>query len=129
MKRGLLVIFIALCLIGGIVWEQIFVNDCINNIKQKTSNLYNLIINCEGDVSEDIVNETELFDKYWKDKENWLCLVINHKDMEKVGEQITKLTILTRQNELQQCQFEAELLKYYVEGSEHILCVTFQNIW
>lgn len=129
MKRGILVIIIALLLLGGIIWEQIYVNDCIVNIKEKTTNLYNLIFNSEGVVNETIINKTEELDKYWKDKENWLCLVINHKDMEQIGEQITKLTILTKQNDLKQCEYEVELLKYYVEGSEHILCVTFQNIW
>lgn len=129
MKRILIIILITIILLTGIIWEQIYINDSLNGLKNRTTNVYELITTNQTINTENIIDHVEELDEFWKDRENWLCLVINHKDMEKVGEQITKLTSLTRQNSKEDAEYEVELLKYYVEGYEHIMNLTFQNIW
>lgn len=129
MKRYWIILLLGFAIIGAVVWEQIYVVNTIDNLKSKTSALYDTIFNSDNVNTNQIINSVEELDDYWKERENFLCIIFNHKDIEKVGEQITKLTVLTLQNSKQEAEYEVELLKYYVEGYEHIMGVTFQNIW
>ena len=129
MKRIILIIGMTILLFSALVWEQIFINDSISLLKIKCENVYNLVKTSENlseDSTIDVVNDLNIL---WSDRESKLCLVINHKDMERVGEQIIKVLSLCKQNDKKQANNEIELLKYYTDGYEHSIKLTFQNIW
>lgn len=116
-------------MVAGMVAEQIFVNKTLNDMKTQTYNLYEEILSQENVNTPTIVANAEKLDKYWKEREEILCLIINHKDIEKFGEQVTKVITCVTQNKKDEAEYEVELLKYYVEGYEHVMCASFQNIW
>lgn len=129
MKRIIVILGIAVLLFSALIWEQVFINDSIGSLKTKCENVYNLVNTKEilNDSSTiDVIND---LNTYWSDRESKLCLVINHKDMERVGEQIVKVLSLCKQNDKEQAKNEVELLKYYTDGYEHSIKLTFQNIW
>lgn len=129
MKRYFVIVIILFLLAGALVWEQIFINQSIDILKEKSQEVYEIVTTSENISSQSVLRKVEDLNNFWTKRESELCLVINHKDMEKVGEQITKLYSLCEQNDISQANIEVDLLKYYVDGYEHIMRLTFQNIW
>lgn len=124
-----MIILISLSLIGLVVAEQIFVSNTIDYMKSESDSILQTIQTSENINTAEFVSQIDILDQNWTKKENILCLIINHKDMEKVGEQIQKLRVLITQNKKEEAEYEAELLVYYVDGYEHFVSVTFQNIF
>lgn len=124
-----IIILISLSLIGLVVAEQIFVSNTIDYMKFESNSILQTIQTSENINTVEFISQIDSLDKNWTKKENVLCLIINHKDMEKVGEQIEKLKVLINQNKKEEAEYEAQLLVYYVDGYEHFVSVTFQNIF
>lgn len=124
-----IIIFITLGLIGLVVAEQIYVNNTIEYMTTSSMEIYDYIQQNDTINTNELIQKIDTLDTNWTEKENTLCLIVNHRDMEKVGEQIQKLKVLIRQNKKQEAEFEAKLLVYYVDGYEHFIAVTFQNIF
>lgn len=129
MKRIIIILGLALILFGALVFEQVFINDSVNTLKSKCQEVYEIINSNQVIDDELTIQKVTDLNNFWTERESQLCIVINHKDMEKVGEQITKVLSLCKQNDVKQAINEVDLLKYYTEGYEHIIKVTFQNIW
>ena len=129
MKRLIVIILIAISLAGALIYEQIFINNSISTLKEKTNNVYELVHSSTILNDDEIINKINDLNDFWSTRESQLCIIINHKDMEKVGEQITKLLTSCKENNIEQSLIEVDLLKYYTEGYEHIIKLTFQNIW
>lgn len=130
MKARIWIILILTMMLAGLVLsEHFFVSDTINYLKEQSQSIQTQILENENINYDGLINQIDEFDKTWTKKENIMCLIINHKDMEKVGEQIKKLKVLSSQNKKQEAQYEAELLAYYIDGYEHFISVSFQNIF
>ena len=129
MKRIIVIILLSLILAGSLIYEQIFINDSVTLLKTKCQDVYDTIHQSININDESIIKKVSELNDFWSNRESQLCLIINHKDMEKVGEQIVKVLTLCKQNDTKQAIYEVDLLKYYTEGYEHIIKVTFQNIW
>lgn len=129
MKRIIVIILLSLILAGSLIYEQIFINDSVTLLKTKCQDVYDTIHQSVNINDESIIKKVSELNDFWSNRESQLCLIINHKDMEKVGEQIVKVLTLCKQNDTKQAIYEVDLLKYYTEGYEHIIKVTFQNIW
>lgn len=128
-SRIFIILSILLVLIGLVVAEQIYVSHVINFMKTETQLIKQEIFENEDINNEFLIEKINTLDEKWKQHENILCLVVNHKDMEKVGEQIQKLLVLIPQNKKEEAEYEAQLLTYFVDGYEHFISVTFQNIF
>ena len=124
-----IIILITLSLIGLVIVEQIYVTNTIDFMKAQSNEILETIQTNENINSVDFINKINDLDEKWTKKESTLCLIVNHKDMEKVGEQIQKLKVLIVQNRKEEAEYEANLLVYYVDGYEHFISVTFQNIF
>ena len=129
MKRYFIIIVLSLLIVGLIIWEQIFISNCLTVLKEKTTTIYNQIQTSENVNTKEILNNIEQLDVFWKEKEHWLYLVINYKDMERTGEQITRLKTLSLQNDKKYAQQDAALLKYFVENYDNVMRIAFHNIW
>ncbi len=127
--RYFIIVFLTIILIGLVVAEQLFVRSTIDLMQQETESLKTELTSAENINSQNLIDKINYIDKTWTYKENILCLIVNHKDMEKVGEQIEKLKVLIPQNQKQQAEQEIELLIYYIDGYEHFVSISFQNLF
>ena len=127
--RILIILLLTLLLVGLVTVESIFVHSTIDYLKTESISLQTLIRESENIDTKTLQIKLNEFDEKWMEKENVLCLVINHKDMERVGEQIKKLKTLSRQNDKIQAEQEIDLLVYYISGYDHFAKISFQNIF
>lgn len=127
--RITIIILLALGLIGMVVAEQIYVSDTLKYMQNETELIKKAIFENDNINTPFLTEKINALDENWKKRENILCFVVNHRDMEKVGEQIEKLKVLIPQNKKEEAEYEAQLLVYYVDGYEHFIAVTFQNVF
>lgn len=127
--RITIIILLALGLVGMVIAEQIYVADTLKYMQNETEQIKTTIFENENINTSFLIDKINLLDENWKKRENILCFIVNHKDMENVGEQIQKLKVLISQNKKEEAEYEAQLLVYYVDGYEHFIAVTFQNIF
>ena len=127
--RIAIIILLALGLIGMVIAEQLYVADTLKYMQTETEQIKTTIFENNDINSTFLIEKINALDENWKKRESILCFIVNHKDMEKVGEQIEKLKVLISQNKKEEAEYEAQLLVYYVDGYEHFIAVTFQNIF
>lgn len=129
MKRWLIVLIVTVLLSGLVTFSEVYVNQTLNTV------LYDIsLLQTNLSLSENNINTNENLEissrinDYWGRREKIICLGYNHKDMEKIGEQATKINTLVLQNDKKACTYELEILKYYVEGYKDIITCNFQNV-
>ena len=127
--RIVVILSITVILISLVVAEQIFITNTLSFMQQESEVLKQEIFNQNDVNSSFLIEKIDFLDKSWAKRENILCLLVNHKDMEKVGEQIKKLQVLINQNSKKEAEYEIQLLCYYIDSYEHFISLNFQNIF
>lgn len=128
MKRGLLIVFIFLTLLGLCALEEIYLKTNLEILYDKAENLLTLVKSQDNVNSEIVTNEINKIDQFWKKTENYFCLVVNHINMEEAGEQISKIVSLSELNKKEELIVEINLLIYFAESYQHIIVPHIQNI-
>lgn len=127
--RYVIIMLMFLVLIGLVCAEQIFVRNTINLMKLKVNDLIVEIDSIDAIDNQSVTQKIQDLDYIWMQKEQVLCLIVNHKDMENVGEQIAKLKTLISQNNKQKAEQELDLLNYYIDCYEHFVSISWQNLF
>ena len=128
MKKAIHIIIIVVGLITICTIEQLLANKYFKEVEERANNLYVQFLSTNQIDTKIISNTNELAD-FWKNKENILCTFVNHKEIEEIGEEITKMQAAVKNNNLQQYLESLDLIKFYVEGYKHIIGINLQNIF
>ena len=128
MKKNVLVCLITALLFAIVILEQIFVDNTLTLLMSKIDNLDYEISNTESINTKKINNLASDLDSFWTNKEKIMCLIINHNDLNKVGEQIKKVKVYVLQNDKNNCVYEIETLKFYAESYKHVMEINLQNL-
>ena len=128
MKKNVLVCLITALLFAIVILEQIFVDNTLTLLMSKSDNLDCEISNAESINTKKINNLASDLDSFWTGKEKIMCLIINHNDLNKVGEQIKKVKVYVLQNDKNNCVYEIETLKFYAETYKHVMEINLQNL-
>lgn len=126
MRRIVWVLVILASLVTIISLEQINVSDTLSGLENRIQTISTKIESLEqvSNISEDV---DELSD-FWDKRESIICLTYNHKDMEKIGEQIKKLQTYVKLNDKNNSILEFNLLAFHITGYEHLVVTSFQNV-
>lgn len=116
-------------MLSVVIGEQIFVDTTLSTLIDKIEQLDNAVQNSQNINATQIQIMVDELNKFWTDKENILCLSINHNDLNKVGEQIKKVKVYIEQDNKEDCVYEIDVLRFYAEGYKHIMELTIQNIF
>ena len=116
-------------MIALIVAEQIFVDDTLNNTIIKIDELRQQIEVLEKIDTPELKTMIDDLDEFWISREQWLCLSINHNELNKMGEQIKKVKVYIEQNNKDDCVYEVDVLAFYAESYKHVLQLNIQNIF
>ena len=128
MKKTISVLCVTAILLATIIWAQIYVETTLNYTLKQIEVLSQNISNTNLIATENILNFAKNLDDYWTEKERVLCLVINHNDLNRIGEQIKKVVIYIEQNDKDNCEYELITLKFYAESYQHVMDIKFENL-
>lgn len=129
MKKAIHIILIVLGLIALCTVEQIIAEKYLNDVQEKVDNLYTEFLAAENIINTKLIANTNQLADFWKEKENVLCTFVNHKDIEEIGEEITKLQSSVKNNNSEQYLQSIDLIKFYLQGYKHIIGISIQNVF
>ena len=128
MKKVLWATLTTVVLFAIVIGEQIFVDNTLNLLIEKISNLDTYVYSTESIQNAEILGVCNNLDDFWTERERILCLFINHNELSKIGEQIKKVKIYVEQNDKDNCEYELETLKFYAESYKHVVEINIQNL-
>lgn len=122
---SLIIVFI----FGICLTEQLLSKEYLGEMNEKTTNIINVLSTTDDLNSNNIPLLTDDLSIYWQKKEAILCTFINHKEIEDIGVEISKLkTALNNSNKeiYEEC---INLIKFYIKTYQHLFGINFQNIF
>lgn len=128
-KRYIYIFAIVLVLIGVCIAEQVMVSNYLSNMTNK------IVALTEYVVDKDNINTTDIYEKVvdmentWESYEGALCFLVNLKDIEDVGIELTKMKVYVVENNEVEFKASLALLLYYIEGYYNIMGISFENIF
>ncbi len=126
--RNTIIIIITLALIALVIVEQVFIDNTFNDLEIFASNLKTDIAEQSEISTENITEQIDNLYNFWNVKESLLCLTINHKDLDKIGEQIDKLKTYILEDNKEYAVYELNVLIFYINSYKNITAVSFKNI-
>lgn len=128
-KRYLYIILIIVVLIGICITEQVMVSNYLSTMTGK------IVALTEYVADKNDINSTEIYEKVvdmedtWAGYETALCFLVNLKDIEDVGIEITKMKVYVVENNETEFKASLALLLYYIEGYYNVMGISFENIF
>lgn len=128
-KRYWYVLIIIAVLAAICITEQLMVTNYLSTIEKKVTQLTEFV----GDT--DNINSQEIYDKVveiettWTNYENTLCFLVNLKDIEDIGIELTKMKVYIVENNATEFKASLALLLYYIDGYYNLMGISFENIF
>lgn len=97
--------------------------------------IHNESISISEEVSEanfldyEIKNKVNALDSSWDNKEKILCLLVNHKDIQDLGEKIDLLKSSQIIEDYGIFKQNLDLIVYYSEAYQHMFGISIQNLF
>ena len=129
MKKAIHISIIILFLIGICITEQILYQKYFEETTKRVEEL-RLVAETSTDINtEEIISRTNDLEYYWTKKESVLCTFINHKEIEDIGVEISKLKSAIKENEKHVFVESLNLISFYLKSYEHMIGINAQNIF
>ncbi|MGN0748819.1 MAG: DUF4363 family protein [Christensenellales bacterium] len=129
MKKAIHISIIILFLIGICITEQILYQKYFEETTKRVEEL-RLVTETSTDINtEEIISRTNDLEDYWTKKESVLCTFINHKEIEDIGVEISKLKSAIKENEKHVFVESLNLISFYLKSYEHMIGINAQNIF
>lgn len=128
-KRFYYIIGIMIALLCVCVWEQISVQTYFGKIEEK---IYHVI---EVSKDKENINTTEIYDlvvdleKDWSDYEATLCFMVNLKDVEDLGVELTKAKVYIIENNIVEFNASLSLMLFYIDGYYNLMGISLENVF
>lgn len=128
-KRYLYIIFIIVVLIGICITEQVMVSNYLSNMSQKIVALTEYVADKNDINTTEVYQQVVEMEDMWSGYENALCFLVNLKDIEDVGIEITKMKVYVVENNETEFKASLALLLYHIEEYYTIMGISFENIF
>ena len=99
MKKAIHIIIIIAFLIAICTIEQIMAQAYLKEAKKQVENLISISSQPFNEKTDELMFYTNELEKYWTEKENILCTFVNHREIEDIGIEISKLQTAIKNNE------------------------------
>lgn len=128
MRRPLCIAIIVAFLVAICTLEQILVSSTLTELKQKSQELFLLAPDYEDISSSKIYDLTLELKDYWNKRESLICFFVNHKDMQSMGDELTRMETYCKLNNYDEFSTSLSLVVYYTEEFNHIMGLSLQNL-
>ena len=123
------IVGLVLMLTGLVVYEEIMVNNSLNLIFEKSIKLQAFTADSEYINNSYVVTEADQIYDIWEDYEDKLSFVINHKNIQDMGIQITNLKAYITTNDIEDFRQTIALIVYYTDLFRHMAGVSLDSIF
>ena len=129
MKKAIHIIIIIAFLIAICTIEQIMAQAYLKEAKKQVENLISISSQPFNEKTDELMFYTNELEKYWTEKENILCTFVNHREIEDIGIEISKLQTAIKNNEQKIYVESINLILYYIISYQHVIGINAQSIF
>lgn len=127
MKVRLLFLFAMLAfLIGVVLWEQIFIDNTLNELMLKSNQLYAYLEEENLTESKALANEVH---HYWKSREGVLSLIEDYRDIEQIGKQSCYIISYLDDEDFELARSECKQFIHLVMNFSKMVKFDFHNVF
>lgn len=123
------IIGILIFLVGVVVWEQVCVSVYLNNIEKKVEAIILDVENKTSINSKEIYNQVVELENEWDSYRTTLCFMVNLKDVEGLGVEITKIKTYVIEDDVTEFKAGLGLILFYLDNYRNIMGISFENVF
>lgn len=129
MKKFITILIVVLILAGAVTFEQITINNYLNEIKDMTYELITLTTGTENIQTPEIKEKVDNLKQTWIQHEEVLCIFANHKDMRDLCIEIQKLEGNIEVNQYEDFTASLRVIYHLTDDYHKIMGTSWQNIF
>ena len=128
MKKTISFIIVTIILLSVVIAEQIYIDKTLDDLILKIDTLNTQTALVENINTEEINKTAEDLDDFWTKNEDILCVLVNHNDLTKIGEEIKKIKVYIKDNNKDDFVYELDTLKFYATTYKDVFQLNIQNL-
>ena len=128
LKKYIHLVLILIFLIGACVLEETIVNNYLIDIDYEVSQIQGFVSGKEDINTAEVLSLVENLNEEWLNKEQVLCLIVNHKDIEDIGLEISRLRSNAVTNQIEDFNASLALIRFYAKAYHHVMGTNLYNI-
>ncbi len=121
-------IIIALLLTFICVAEELTVSNSLREIQDRCLTIER-IVDDEGSLKNSaVVLAVDNLEYRWGEAESDLCFMVNHKNIQEIGQEIIKAKQYITENNVEEFKVSIELIKFYCHSYLHFMGANLHNV-
>ena len=121
-------IAILLLLIGICVAEELVVSSSLQNIQSSCFEIEQLVEEEENLKNMRVVLAVDNIEYDWTENENKMCYMVNHKNIQEIGQEIAKLKMYIEDDDVANFNVSVNEIKLYCHGYLHFMGANIHNV-
>ena len=121
-------VFILLALIGVCVIEEIVVSGSLTAIQNSCFEIEEMIHDRDDVRDMDGVLAVDNLEYDWNKDESKLCFMENHKNIQEIGQEISKIKLYIADNDVAGIRVSLSTIRMYCHGYMHFMGANLHNV-
>jgi len=122
------IIFIVLFLIGICIYEDFIVSNGVRQVNEDCMEIEELVEGMDDVKIMSVVMAVENLEYNWLKNESKMCYLVNHKQIQEIGVEISKLKGFLENSELNDFKSSLDAIKFYSHSYLHFMGASLHNI-
>ena len=119
----ILLLIVAICVV-----EEVVVSKSLFEMHTRVLAIEKIVEEKDDLLNIDVVMEIENLEYVWTIDEEKLCYLVNHKNIQEIGQEIAKLKRYIADNDIPAFKVSLELIKFYCHSYLHFMGANVHNV-
>lgn len=130
MKRWIVTLCICVLIVTAVIWEQTYVNQTFEHLKEKTDLLMASVSECDDDNADTEANKELIaeIETYWLKREKTLCYLVKHTETFQISDAIIYAKNFIEFGNKEEIMSALQKLSYLVEVHSYNMGTSLENI-
>lgn len=119
---------IVLLLFGICLSEELVVSKSLKDIQSRSLEIEMLIDDYDSLKVVDVVLSIDNLEDKWSKYESKLCYMVNHKNIQEIGQEIAKIKEYVASDDVDACRVSLYSIKFYCHSYLHFMGANLHNV-
>ena len=119
----LFLLIVAICIV-----EEVYVSKSLAVVQENCLQIENTIVESESIQDMKMVMLVDNLEYNWDYYEDKLCYLVNHKSIQEIGQEISKMKAYIDTNDIDAFKVSLEQIKYYCHSYMHFMGANLHNV-
>lgn len=121
-------IIIALILVFICVSEELTVSSSLRDVQDRCLTIERIVDEEKTLKNSTLVLAVDNLEYNWTKSESNLCFMVNHKNVQEIGQEITKAKQYITEDNIEEFKISIELIKFYCHSYLHFMGANLHNV-